>query len=290
MINAKQLGYRIRCEREKNHLTQEQLGIAINYTKQQISNWERGISMPSADILVELSKHLNVNFLSELTHQGDNQMSDLPNLESYKNPHDLLMTVNGLVDCIPLSTSNDASIRYMLSTTLWVAIGLEYHILLKYEDLEPGYNAWNHIADTLYSLAVDNYGLGDYPTQIVTNEEIDQWEKDHLTPSDDIIPARMKYKVESIINFIYSDQMNLLVSSEYSGLDIKQRLERFEHKMADYGFFMAERLTSILPSKENDLFSSYQIALYRLAETIDVKSYYRPKMNEWDPVCPIELF
>ena len=40
MINAKQLGYRIRLEREKNHLTQEQLGAAINYTKQQISNWE----------------------------------------------------------------------------------------------------------------------------------------------------------------------------------------------------------------------------------------------------------
>ena len=70
MINAKQLGYRIKLEREKKHLTQEQLGTAINYTKQQISNWERGISMPSADILQELSRLLNINLLAELAHQG----------------------------------------------------------------------------------------------------------------------------------------------------------------------------------------------------------------------------
>lgn len=289
MINAKQLGYRIRLEREKNHLTQEQLGAAINYTKQQISNWERGINMPSPDILLALSKQLNFNFLTELTLQGNDIMSDLPNLESYKNPKDLLMTVNELVDSIPLASSNDAPIRYMLSTTLWVAIGLEYHILTNSEYLEPEYCPWNHIADTLYSLAVDGYGIGDHPSQIVTSDEVDQWENDHPTLSENAIPARMKYKIERIIDFINADQINYLSSSECFGFDPTEHFESLEHKMADYGIFMGERLNMILPSKENDLFSSYKIALYRLAEIIDVKSFYRKNTKEWQPTYPIEL-
>lgn len=60
MIDNKKIGNLILKEREKNKLTQDQLASQLYVTRQAVSKWERGITMPDYEVLLELCKIFNL--------------------------------------------------------------------------------------------------------------------------------------------------------------------------------------------------------------------------------------
>lgn len=52
------IGKHLKTLREKNNLTQEQLADKLFVSRSNVSKWERNISLPDAETLLELSKIL----------------------------------------------------------------------------------------------------------------------------------------------------------------------------------------------------------------------------------------
>ena len=61
MLDYKKIGQFLSNERKKAELTQKQLAEELNITFQAISRWEKGLSVPSLDILDDLSQIFNVS-------------------------------------------------------------------------------------------------------------------------------------------------------------------------------------------------------------------------------------
>ena len=79
------VGERIRNLRIDARMTQEELGLKVGVTKQTVSSWEKGISTPNYDILVELSNifQVSTDFLLGKTDDPKNVKMDLdPKKES----------------------------------------------------------------------------------------------------------------------------------------------------------------------------------------------------------------
>lgn len=55
------IGERIKETREKNGLTQSSLAKKLNISRSAVNAWEMGVSIPSAQYLIELSKLLKVS-------------------------------------------------------------------------------------------------------------------------------------------------------------------------------------------------------------------------------------
>ena len=56
-----EIGKRIRKYREDRGLSQKELADKIGVSNSRISNWEKGINRPDADILADLCRALNVS-------------------------------------------------------------------------------------------------------------------------------------------------------------------------------------------------------------------------------------
>lgn len=61
----KMLSKNLKIFREQKGLTQENVAEALNVVRQTISKWEKGISVPDADMLIRLAEVLDVS-VSEL--------------------------------------------------------------------------------------------------------------------------------------------------------------------------------------------------------------------------------
>ena len=61
MLDYKKIGLFLSDERKKAELTQKQLAEKLNITFQAVSRWEKGISIPSLDVLDDLSKIFKVS-------------------------------------------------------------------------------------------------------------------------------------------------------------------------------------------------------------------------------------
>lgn len=61
----KMLSKNLKIFRERKGLTQENVAEALNVVRQTISKWEKGISVPDADMLIRLAEVLDVS-VSEL--------------------------------------------------------------------------------------------------------------------------------------------------------------------------------------------------------------------------------
>lgn len=65
---SNELGKRIRRERERKHMTQQQLGEAVGVKLRTVGNWERGETVPM-NRLASLEEVLGVNLTAEPTLQ-----------------------------------------------------------------------------------------------------------------------------------------------------------------------------------------------------------------------------
>ncbi len=70
--------------RKQNGMTQEDLACELNVSRQAISRWEMGTSMPDASNILQLSKLFNVtsDYLLNDDYKSDN---DLPKLKEYNH-------------------------------------------------------------------------------------------------------------------------------------------------------------------------------------------------------------
>lgn len=62
MLDSKAVGNRINVLRSSNGLSQDQLAEKLFVTRQAVSRWELGQSLPSIDSLLEMSKLFSVSF------------------------------------------------------------------------------------------------------------------------------------------------------------------------------------------------------------------------------------
>ena len=72
----------LKALRHKKGLTQEVLGIKLNVTRQTISKWEKGISVPDAEMLVLLAEILEVS-ISQLLGQQIPESVDKNEIADY---------------------------------------------------------------------------------------------------------------------------------------------------------------------------------------------------------------
>lgn len=75
------LGDNIKTLRKNKGLTQEELAIKLNVVRQTVSKWEKGFSVPDADMLQKISDILEVDVKQLLganieTGQGGNELAE----------------------------------------------------------------------------------------------------------------------------------------------------------------------------------------------------------------------
>ncbi len=61
MIDFIQMGKKLAKYRKENNMTQDDLADKLFVTRQLISKWEKGIGVPSLDVVIELSKIFKVS-------------------------------------------------------------------------------------------------------------------------------------------------------------------------------------------------------------------------------------
>lgn len=54
------LGENLKAARKAKGMTQEELAMRLNVARQTISKWEKGLSVPDADLLIRLSEKLGI--------------------------------------------------------------------------------------------------------------------------------------------------------------------------------------------------------------------------------------
>ena len=84
MLNLEQIGHRITEQRKKLNLTQKELAETLFVTHQAVSKWEKGKSVPSIEILYEMTKlfHVSIDYIldnSEISEDDyELQLKQLP--------------------------------------------------------------------------------------------------------------------------------------------------------------------------------------------------------------------
>ena len=77
-MNQKRIGEFISANRKKKNLTQNELAKILKITNHTISNWENGKSMPSYELLIQLTKELDIS-ISELINGEFESEKEEPN-------------------------------------------------------------------------------------------------------------------------------------------------------------------------------------------------------------------
>ena len=54
------LNENIKISRKSKGLTQDEIAIKLNVVRQTVSKWERGLSVPDSEMLISLSKILEI--------------------------------------------------------------------------------------------------------------------------------------------------------------------------------------------------------------------------------------
>ena len=87
--------------RKKSGLSQEQLAEQLNVSRQAISKWESGASIPESDKLIAISNYFNVS-LDYLMKEDNEQSKDTPQTEQSKSAQmaDRTQRSVGFIICI----------------------------------------------------------------------------------------------------------------------------------------------------------------------------------------------
>ena len=77
-----EFGKKLIAARKLRHMTQDQLGRALNVSRQSVSHWETGRSLPDAEMVMRLSKLLEYNFEQDCPNAEIPPSAPLPEEES----------------------------------------------------------------------------------------------------------------------------------------------------------------------------------------------------------------
>ena len=95
MIDFIQVGKKLANYRKQNNMTQDDLASMLFVTRQLISKWEKGVGVPSLDVVIELSKIFKVS-IEDLLCLNDEENFILYGKEAVeclrKENYDLVLT------------------------------------------------------------------------------------------------------------------------------------------------------------------------------------------------------
>ena len=74
MIDSVQVGKKITKLRRQLSLSQEELASSLFITRQCLSKWELGLSLPNIDMILQLTKKLNVSINLIISAQNSNAL------------------------------------------------------------------------------------------------------------------------------------------------------------------------------------------------------------------------
>ncbi|GKS81481.1 hypothetical protein LPAF129_11670 [Ligilactobacillus pabuli] len=92
------LGQRIKEEREKNQLTQDDLANILNVSRQTISKWELGSAYPDTERLIEISDYFHISLDSLI--KGDPELKErivVNNQNNHSSFWDFMMRTGWMV-------------------------------------------------------------------------------------------------------------------------------------------------------------------------------------------------
>ncbi len=121
MIDFVKVGMRIAEYRREAGLSQEELADKLFVTRQALSKWERGMSIPSIDTLCEISKLFSVSF-EEILGLFDNGQLDVDENDIFRG-HDRSFVISKIVS---------GEVRVELSNVFYQLSPAERMYVLKY--------------------------------------------------------------------------------------------------------------------------------------------------------------
>ena len=94
MIDFVQVGNKIAKYRKQKNMTQDELAEILFVTRQALSKWENGTSVPSTDTLLNLCKVFNVSFEEILCLDEEIEIDE----ENIFHGHERLFIINKIVN------------------------------------------------------------------------------------------------------------------------------------------------------------------------------------------------
>lgn len=118
MIDSVAVGKKIAKLRKERNFTQDELAEKLYVTRQALSKWENGLSVPGVEMLIVLSEFFNTSF-EEILCLNDSKTIDPNNIFS---GHSRLYVVNKLIN-------NEIAVK--LSDVFYLLSPLERMMVLK---------------------------------------------------------------------------------------------------------------------------------------------------------------
>lgn len=94
MIDFVQVGNKIAKYRKQKNMTQDELAEILFVTRQALSKWENGTSVPSTDTLLNLCKVFNVSFEEILCLDEEIEIDE----ENIFHGHERLFIINKIIN------------------------------------------------------------------------------------------------------------------------------------------------------------------------------------------------
>lgn len=191
------IGKYLKTLREKNNLTQEQLADKLFVSRSNVSKWERNISLPDAETLLELSKIFNVSVDDILLGNNKNDSSCVLNIYKQIEKQKKVM----LIICV--------------SSIIIILLFLIYYFLSFYNS--------NKI------FLVNGYGNESYFNNgiIIYTKEKEYLSLGKINSKKDILRMKLVVSINNEENIIYettSDEIFLLESRGYNELELSKIL------------------------------------------------------------------
>ena len=191
------IGKHLKTLREKNNLTQEQLADKLFVSRSNVSKWERNISLPDAETLLELSKIFNVSVDDILLGNNKNDSSGVLNIYKQIEKQKKVM----LIICV--------------SSIIIILLFLIYYFLSFYNS--------NKI------FLVNGYGNESYFNNgiIIYTKEKEYLSLGKINSKKDILRMKLVVSINNEENIIYettSDEIFLLESRGYNELELSKIL------------------------------------------------------------------
>lgn len=136
MLNLEIIGNKITKQRKKKEMTQQELADALHVTHQAVSKWENGLSMPSLDVLLEITKFFDVSIdflLNDVEIKRDDYQSLILNYSRETTINKFIHCDNPTADLPKIFyLLSDSERKYILNLVISNNLSLDISVLWSY--------------------------------------------------------------------------------------------------------------------------------------------------------------
>lgn len=113
--------------RKEKGYTQEELAAKVGVVRQTVSKWEKGLSVPDADILCKIAEILDTDINMLL---GDEITASVDNLNGLNNDEKKNITNNNIVEEQLAKISEQLAIKNKRNKKIWKTIGIALLVIV----------------------------------------------------------------------------------------------------------------------------------------------------------------